>query len=124
MANKTIKFSYNWNNKLCNTVYTTIRKRNPYFEHSEHFDVYLSQKDQNNPSEKVLKLHHTAQLIHKKTVQGKDIRETEMWLDTGYSAAETVQIICRIHKISVTDFYESEWNVLYFKRLGVKATDL
>lgn len=124
MANKTIKYSYNWNNKLDNVVYIDIRKRNAYFEHSQHYDVFLQYQNNAVPPEKFFKLHHTAQLLHKKVRLGKDITELEMWLTTGWSAAETVQILCRMHKISVTDFYESEWDINYWKRLGVKSTDL
>jgi len=47
---KLIKFSHNWNNKLSNNIFTTIRKTNPtkskYYEESKEllFEIILNGK--------------------------------------------------------------------------------
>ena len=109
MANKYIRYSQNWNNKLDNWVYTSIRKHNDYFEHSQIYDALLQDK-----------FYHTAQLLHKGVYKGIDIPEVRWWTDTGMSEAESIKIICSMHKVTIQEYYSNLWDVLYFKRLDAK----
>jgi len=83
----TIKFSYNWNNKLNCNCFTTIRIANNKYKVGETYDIYLKDK-----------LLFKAQIIEIKPFRLDQINEFIARLDTGYSKQETTEIIKRMYK--------------------------
>lgn len=84
----TIKFSYNWNNKLENKAFTTIRIHNP--------KKYIQGKAFN------IELNETAKgvaiLQEKRTIKPDQLNDFICYLDTGYNSRETLQILERMYK--------------------------
>ena len=113
MATENLIYSNNWNNKLDCTLWIDIRKHSTFFEMGKFFDVILKG---------IFKCR--CQIIHKATVPGKDIHEVLLWLCTGYSAAETIKILCQMHKITPAEYYAKMWDVIYCKRIDRKNSDL
>ena len=83
-----IKFSYNWNNKLTNKAFTTIRLHNRQkYRQGERYEIELNGK-----------------ILGVAILQ--DIRQTILanlnnfitYLDTGYNVAETKSILQRMYK--------------------------
>ena len=83
-----LEFSYNWNNKLNNLAFSTLRLRNDnrYFK-GARFQVYL--KGTFKGTAKVEAVNHFT--IDK-------ITEFVARIDTGYSASECRKIIREMHK--------------------------
>jgi hypothetical protein len=85
---KKLEFSYNWNRKLFNKVFTTIRKKE-WMVCGDMVEVYLEEKY-------ICK----AQVIGKQKITLSQLRQKEYLchLDTGYSAKETCdKIIPRMY---------------------------
>lgn len=87
MANDTIKFSYNWNNKLENKAFTTIRihNRKKYIP-GKLFDIELNGISKG-----------TALLKEKRTINPGQLNDFICYLDTGYNSRETLQILERMY---------------------------
>lgn len=84
-ANKVLKFSKNWNNKLHCKVFTTIRLHDDcLYKIGNLFDIDLSI---NNST---LKIGGTVKLINKKTFKLNQLNDFMAYLDTG-NPAETVK---------------------------------
>jgi hypothetical protein len=83
-----LDFSYNWNNKLRCRTFTTIRLKNgkKYYP-GACFEVCL----QGYPKGK-------AKVVDVKTMKLKDISNWIAYLDTGYTALETMDIIKKMYK--------------------------
>lgn len=82
-----ISFSTNWNNKLDNKVFTTIRPYNPKnFIINQVFEIYHN-KNLKGKAE-IIKLDHFNLEV---------IPEGYCYLDTGYSKKETVEIINKMY---------------------------
>lgn len=83
-----LDFSHNWNGKLgCNT-YTTIRLSNPGKYHpGARFVIRLNKKPL-----------HTAQVVAVRQITPFDINDWIAYLDTGYDAQETRNILMRMYK--------------------------
>lgn len=87
MANDTIKFSYNWNNKLENKAFTTIRIHNPKkYISGKLFDIELNGISKG-----------TALLKEKRTINPGQLNDFICYLDTGYNSRETLQILERMY---------------------------
>ncbi len=85
---QTINFSYNWNGKLNNKAFTTIRLHNPNkYKVGNKYDIELK----NQPK-------GIAQLKEKRVLSLNQLNEFVCYLDTGYSKAETISIIKRMYK--------------------------
>lgn len=86
-APKTIKFTYNWNNKLDCRAFTTLRKANErYWKIGETYKVYI--KDG-----KSCRFIGSAMLKAKRSFHLNKINNFVSYLDTGYSVAKTIDII-------------------------------
>ena len=99
---KRIDFSYNWNNKLDCKAFTSIRRTDKY-NIDDIIQVYLNDKYLFN-----------VQVIGKKYLIMNDINDYIGYLDTGYSAEETKNILKDIYKNEPKSF-----NIYYylFKRI-------
>lgn len=87
-----IEFSYNWNNKLNNTYFTSIRQENlTKYIIGKEFNVILN--------EEFLK---KAILVDIKKFQIKDLTNYMACLDTGYSKEESLNIFSRMYKIDAS----------------------
>lgn len=80
-----LEFSTNWNNKLDCTYFTTLRLSGR-FSVGDTIEIWL--KKQFKGEGKVVK---------KRTINLKDISDIMAYLDTGYSAEETRDIIKKMH---------------------------
>lgn len=87
MVNDTIKFSYNWNNKLENKAFTTIRIHNPKkYIKGKLFGIELNGATKG-----------TARLKDKRTINVGQLNDFICYLDTGYNSQETLQILERMY---------------------------
>lgn len=83
-----IKFSFNWNNKLTNKAFTTIRIHNPKkYIIDQEYSIEISGRATG-----------TAILKAITTVKACNLNEFICYLDTGYSKAETLNILKRMYK--------------------------
>jgi len=83
-----LNFKTNWNNKLNNKVFSTIRPFNDKkYAKDCIYDIYLNQ----------IKMG-TAKIIFLKTVNIDFLSQVECYLDTGYGKAETIEIINKMYK--------------------------
>jgi len=82
-----LKFSYNWNNKLANRAFTSIRLSNP--RKYQIGQTYLIQLKTDELG--------TAKLIQKRTLNINELGEFSCYLDTGYNKQETINIIKRMY---------------------------
>ena len=83
-----LKFSFNWNNKLTNKAFTTIRIHNPKkYIINQEYNIEISGRATG-----------TAILKAITTVKGSNLNEFICYLDTGYSKAETLIILKRMYK--------------------------
>jgi len=84
---ETINFSTNWNNKLTNRAFTTIRIHNDrkYYVGGE-YQITLKNKPLG-----------VAKLIKKHTITVNKLTDCMSYLDTGYSVPETINIISKMY---------------------------
>jgi len=88
MQNKVIQFSYNWNNKLENKAFTTIRLHNPAkYVTGENYTIQLNETEKG-----------TAILTDKRTLKIDQLNEFICHIDTGYNKAQTIEILQRMYK--------------------------
>jgi hypothetical protein len=87
-VNETISFSYNWNGKLNNKAFTTLRIHNPRkYIVGKTYCIELSRKQKGK-----------AVLNAKRVLKISQLNEFICFLDTGYSREETLKIIKRMYK--------------------------
>lgn len=101
MSNE-LKFSTNWNNKLSCTAFTTIRLKNEKYRKDELFDIILK-------TEKM----GTARIMAVYSLLPEKLNEQVCLCDTGYSKAETIEIIRKMYKN--IDFSITEIMVIVLK---------
>jgi len=89
---ETLKFSYNWNNKLECKAFTTIRKSWRY-QVGDIVKVELHNKGNLYPE-----LAFEAEIIDRRPLRLEHINDWIAQLDTGYSADECRQILQRMYK--------------------------
>ena len=101
-----IRFSFNWNNKLTNRAFTTLRIHNPgKYVVGQRYQVELKGQPKG-----------TATLTQKRVIRLAELNDFICFLDTGYNRTETIGIIKRMYKgiaiDAMMDFcllvYESE----------------
>jgi len=88
MDNNIIRFSFNWNGKLNNRAFTTIRIHNPNkYTIGKTYQIELNGK----PNGK-------ATLQDKRVLRVDQLNRFICYLDTGYSQTETMNILKRMYK--------------------------
>jgi uncharacterized protein YqfB (UPF0267 family) len=86
----TIAFSNNWNNKLANKAFTTIRLHNDSkYEIGKVFKITLKDR-----------MLGTAELYDKRVIRLDQLNSFITMLDTGYDVTETTNIIKNMYKNS------------------------
>lgn len=88
MANvHVLRFSYNWNNKLCSKYWTTLRLYNPKkYVVNTTFQVYLNSE-----------YLGIAELKGVRKTKSSKLNAFVCGIDTGYSVAETQKILNRMY---------------------------
>jgi hypothetical protein len=85
---KLLDFSYDWNNKLSNKAFTTIRLYNPdKYKVGQVFNVRLNEK-----------FIFQAIVMDAKKLRIEDLNQWVCLLDTGYEVQETKNILLRMYK--------------------------
>jgi hypothetical protein len=115
-----IKFSYNWNNKLNNIIFTTIRKANSIYEAGKTYDLYLKVRSQNATLKPEYSFIGQGEIIEKITTQCGQLPNYICWQDTGYSKGETMRIIQKIWKVPDEQIESFVVDVLFIKKLKHK----
>jgi hypothetical protein len=89
MVNDRLNFSYNWNGKLSNNCFTTIRcvDWNKY-RTGYHKNVFLKDR-----------LITKIVIIEIRVFKLLELNEWVARLDTGYSREEAIDILCRMYKL-------------------------
>jgi hypothetical protein len=83
-----IRFSFNWNNKLTNRAFTTLRIHNPNkYVVGQHYEIELKGQPKG-----------TATLTQKRVIRLAELNDFICYLDTGYNRNETIAIIKRMYK--------------------------
>lgn len=82
----TIKFSYNWNNKLDCSAFTTIRLHQPKkYIVGQDYEIYLKAP------------FCIAKIVAIKQFKISQMNEFMAMIDTGYSVQETIEIIKKMY---------------------------
>lgn len=85
-----INFSYNWNNKLTNKAFTTIRLHNPNkYKTGERYAIRCNGQHKG-----------IAILQEIRTLRLNQLNNFITYIDTGYSVPETIEILKTMYKNS------------------------
>ena len=106
-----IKFSYNWNNKLDNKFFTSIRLHRPsrFFKGS---NLVLSIKEG-----KEFKKTNIVEVIDLKLIKFSEISDWLFMIDTGYSAEEARQIFYNMYKKKVENVSDALFDLILLKKI-------
>lgn len=89
-----IKFSYNWNNKLSNKAFTTLRLHNDNkYKVNSRYEIEL-----NNQIQGVATIHNI------KTLTLNQLNNYITYLDTGYNVTEAKKILQTMYKNKPIDW--------------------
>lgn len=109
-ASKETRFSFNWNNKLSNRSFTTIRLFNERkYKPGEIHAIILRTK--NN----VVTLCGDAEILESRKIYGRDFNEFIAQIDTGYSLKEMKGILGRMY--SNKDIESTAFSFVLFRYL-------
>ena len=85
---ETIQFSYNWNNKLTNNAFTTLRLHKPAkYQRGTRFRIECSEQ-----------LCGVAELKAVQTFKISALNDFMTYLDTGYDTAATIDLLQTMYK--------------------------
>ena len=101
-----ISFSFNWNNKLDNTAFSSIRLEIPKYVVGKIFKVMLREEDKG-----------LAAVRHITRFKLKNLNDPMALLDTGYGKEETIKLIKTIYKNKKIDFDKQLFLFIVFKYL-------
>lgn len=102
-----IKFITNWNGKLDNKAFTTLRVHDPL----RHRESYLYSVVVKN------RFYTRAKILAVKTIKLNDITEFEARLDSGYSRAGFIRLIKKIYKSRAFLYDSQKFDLILFERL-------
>lgn len=107
-----ISFSYNWNNKLKNKVFTTIRiENNSRYQIGKTLTVRFDSKDPEKS------LFFLAEIVDVKKSLLKDLPTYTCWLDTGYSKEDTIDIIKKMYINKNINLSTQYFYIILLKRI-------
>jgi hypothetical protein len=87
MSNEIIRFSCNWNNKLTNKAFTTLRLHNPNkYKPGQTYEIELNGKPQGRAVIKEIRTIYISQL-----------NDFICFLDTGYNTTQMIGILNRMY---------------------------
>jgi len=115
MASHLISFTFNWNNKLQNKAFSTIRLHNPKkYQNGKVYQIELKGEALG-----------TAILKEKRTLKADQLNDFICYLDTGYSRTETLNMLTKMYKIeNLQTTYFDFCLLVYTKPEKQKATAL
>ena len=88
MSNNIVKFSHNWNGKLNNSAFTTIRRHNPQkYKLGNTYRIELEGK-----------IKGDAILTAMRIIRIDQLNDFICYLDTGYNTASATTILQRMNK--------------------------
>jgi len=112
MKNNIIKFSYNWNGKLENKAFTTIRVHNP----KKYIVGRIYQIELNGTTK------GSATLQAKRVLMLNQLNEFICYLDTGYNRTETISIFNKMYsRMDLNNIYFDLCLLVYNKSSTRKA---
>jgi len=91
MTKKEIRFSYNWNNKLHNKAFISLRLSDKFGEGEEYYILLKGKKGEYESLGKAV-------IVEIKEITMNKITEFIAYLDSGYCAEECKKVLKRIHK--------------------------
>lgn len=103
-----IKFSQNWNRKLCCKLFTTLRLSG---KHNLNDVVLVTLKD---------KERGLAVVMDKQEISLDMITDSLAYIDTGYNAEETKKILQKMHKNKNVNW---DTQIIYFYVLKYELSD-
>lgn len=104
-----IRFTTNWNKKLDNNVFSTIRLQNfKKYQVGQTYDIRITEHGTEKSFKAICVYIHHFYL--------KNLPEGTAWLDTGYSRAETITIIEKMYKNSDVNVHEVPFSLILLKR--------
>ncbi|MBI9056819.1 MAG: hypothetical protein JEZ01_03505 [Labilibaculum sp.] len=108
----TIRFSTNWNGKLNNQSFTTLRVHDPLkFRAGTIFSVEVDGK-----------LFVNAKVITVKTMCLNEITEFEARLDSGYSRREFINLIKRLYRNRAFLYSSQKFDLVLFERMDSQVS--
>ena len=103
---ETIRFSYNWNGKLNNKAFTTLRIHNPgKYTIGKTYNIELNGEFKGQ-----------AVLREKRVLQVKQLNDFICYLDTGYNQFETLNILRRMYKAIDLQTARFDFCLLVYKK--------
>jgi|JFJP01.1.fsa_nt_gi hypothetical protein len=115
MSKNVISFSFNWNNKLQNKAFSTIRIHNPKkYQVGNVYKIELK-------GEAI----GTAILQEKRTLKADQLNNFICFLDTGYNRPDTLNILSKMYKIeNLPNIYFDFCLLVYQKPEKLKTKEL
>lgn len=111
MQENKITFTYNWNNKLCNNVFTTVRIKNPAkYKLNEVYDIILSKSINIEPTN-----HGKAQIVLIQDLLIDKVTEGITLIDTGYSHDKFIELVKTIYKNAKLAFTTHPFSLIFLK---------
>ncbi|GHT17534.1 hypothetical protein FACS1894189_3570 [Planctomycetales bacterium] len=104
----TIDFSYNWNQKLHNNAFTTLRLHNATkYQVGKKFEIRIKNE-----------FLGVAELVEKQTLLIEQLNSFITYLDTGYDKEKTTEIIKTMYKNKGIDWSSQKLDfcLLVFKK--------
>ena len=106
MATDKISFSFNWNNKLSNKAFSTIRIHNPKkYQVGKVYDIELKGEALG-----------TAVIQEIRVLKADQLNNFICYLDTGYSRTETLNILTKMYKIENLQTTYFDFCLLVFQK--------
>lgn len=103
---KRIRFSKNWNEKLCCSVFSTIRLSSDDFQVLREYEVSVQMSTGEVAAQCVL--------LHKSTMLLKDIQDEIFWTDMGMSKKKGIEELRKIYAPLGINVDEREFDILVF----------
>jgi hypothetical protein len=111
---ETIRFSYNWNNKLTNAAFTTLRLHNPAkYQRGGRFRIECKGQ-----------LRGIAELKDVRTFKISALNEFITFLDTGYNVSETVKLMQTMYKNIDWNTQKLDFCLFVYEKATGKENDL
>ena len=114
----TIIFSFNWNNKLDNKAFTTVRLRNDsLYKEYEIYEVFLNTEKSGIKNSEFKGL---ARIESIKNIYLSQVNSFVTFLDTGYPVKEFTKLVQTMYKNKVKDWTKQQLSLILLVKEGKK----
>ena len=113
-----IIFSFNWNNKLDNKAFTTIRLRNDSL--FKEYEVYEIFHNSEKAGVKHSEFKGLARIESIKNIYLSQVNSFISFLDTGYSVDEFTKLVKTMYKNRVKDWTKQQLSLILLVKEGKK----